>query len=130
MMLFDDLLEMDAEVISDCNFADVELLNYYKNSIRHVPELGKMVTFQLSKNLPIHQWFKYTQGFSPQIVKYYLNLWKAQKGSVFFDNFVGSGTSMLAAQDFGLTCYGWDLSPLAISWESFVESKNVKYRCS
>ncbi|MGB4774041.1 MAG: N-6 DNA methylase, partial [Daejeonella sp.] len=58
--------------------------------------------------------FQYTQGFSPQIVDYYLDRWNCKRNEVFLDPFVGSGTSLLQCQARGIKSYGWDISPLSI----------------
>jgi len=94
--------------------AEKKLLSRYGQYLDEKKELAKCVTFQLSKNTPIHRWFQYTQGFSPQIVEFYLNEWKAKPGEILLDPFVGCGTSLIVAQRKGLNSFGWDLSPLAV----------------
>lgn len=91
-----------------------KLLSIYKNKMKDNFILSRAVTFQLSKKLPVHNWFQYTQGFSPQIVDYYLDQWGSKKNDVFLDPFVGSGTSLLQCQSRGIKSYGWDISPLSI----------------
>ena len=93
---------------------EMKLLSRYGRYLNEKKDLAKSVTFQLSKNTPVHRWFQYTQGFSPQIVKFYLNEWRAKPGDILLDPFVGCGTSLVAAQKKGLNSFGWDLSPLAV----------------
>lgn len=93
---------------------ETKLLSIYKSKMSDNFLLSKAVTFQLSKKLPVHSWFQYTQGFSPQIVDYYLDRWGSKKSDVFLDPFVGSGTSLLQCQSRGIKSYGWDISPLSI----------------
>lgn len=93
---------------------ETKLLTIYKNKMIENFVLSRAVTFQLSKQLPVHSWFQYTQGFSPQIVDYYLDKWNSKRNDVFLDPFVGSGTSLLQCQLRGITSHGWDISPLSI----------------
>jgi site-specific DNA-adenine methylase len=93
---------------------ETKLLSVYKNKMKDNFILSRAVTFQLSKKLPVHSWFQYTQGFSPQIVDYYLDRWGSKKTDVYLDPFVGSGTSLLQCQSRGIKSHGWDISPLSI----------------
>lgn len=93
---------------------ETKLLSFYKNKMKDQSLLSKAVTFQLSKKLPVHSWFQYTQGFSPQVVEHYLDQWKSKKNDIFLDPFVGSGTSLLQCQTRSIKSYGWDISPLSI----------------
>jgi hypothetical protein len=93
---------------------ETKLLSIYKSKMSDNFPLSKAVTFQLSKKLPVHSWFQYTQGFSPQIVDYYLDRWGSKKSDIFLDPFVGSGTSLLQCQSRGVKSHGWDISPLSI----------------
>lgn len=93
---------------------ETKLLSVYKKKLKDNFILSRAVTFQLSKKLPVHSWFQYTQGFSPQIVDYYLDRWNCKRNEVFLDPFVGSGTSLLQCQSRGIKSHGWDISPLSI----------------
>lgn len=76
-------------------------------------ELGKYFTFELSKELPIHRWFYYKEGFAPQIIEWALKEEKITSGTLL-DPFCGVGTSMLAAKTHGLKAFGSDVSPVAV----------------
>ena len=73
----------------------------------------KLVNFSQTSDIPIHNWFYYQEGFSPVLVKRILEKLSIQKGSVLFDPFSGSGTSMLSGKDFGLKTYGFELNPFS-----------------
>ena len=91
-----------------------ELVALYSEFLQDVPELRKEVTFQNSKKMEIHNWFQYTQGFSPGLLGYYVEKWGINKSKKLLDPFVGSGTSLLFSQFRGIPCEGWDISPLAV----------------
>jgi len=93
---------------------EIELSNLYSGFITEVPQLRKEVTFQNSKKKKIHRWFQYTQGFSPGLLEYYFERWNADNNEKFLDPFVGSGTSLVYAQQAGFISEGWDISPLAV----------------
>lgn len=38
--------------------------------ITEKPELGRYMTFELSKEKPVHGWFWYKEGYAPEIVEY------------------------------------------------------------
>ncbi len=74
--------------------------------------LGPYMTFESSKTKPVHRWFHYKEGYSPEIVEYALAREKAR--GILVDPFCGAGTSLLAAKAHGLPGRGVDASELAI----------------
>lgn len=74
-------------------------------------ELGKHMTFELCKQLPMHSWFYYKEGYSPEIVKW---AFAKEKTESVFDPFCGVGTTLLAAKENGLQSRGVDSSELAV----------------
>ncbi|MBS3068407.1 hypothetical protein J4450_06890 [Candidatus Micrarchaeota archaeon] len=90
-------------------------------------ELGKYFTFELSKQMPIHNWFYYKEGFAPQVVEWaikqgVIGSWPVASGQMLIANsqkllldpFCGCGTSMLTAKGAGLNAIGFDISPIAV----------------
>jgi DNA modification methylase len=73
--------------------------------------LSEMVTFSPNKNIPIHRWFYYREGYSKAFVEWALETYKL-KGPIF-DPFCGVGTTLLASKENGLDAIGCDVSPLA-----------------
>ena len=93
-------------------------------------ELGRYFTFESSKDLPIHNWFYYKEGFAPQVVQWALQQEKidskliAQRdccnatmrhlfdasnnrnSKLLLDPFCGVGTSLLTAKSHGLNAIG------------------------
>ncbi len=59
-----------------------------------------MVSFQSSKHSPIHRWFKYREGYSEALVKYYIKKLSVKPGKCL-DPFAGSGTTAFASSQFG-----------------------------
>jgi len=74
--------------------------------------LGKYMTFQVSKEKPVHRWFYYKEGYSPEIVEYALKQEKTK--GILLDPFCGTGTSLIAAKANNLDSRGIDASELAV----------------
>ncbi len=79
--------------------------------ITNRPELGRLMTFELSKEKPIHGWFWYKEGYAPEIVEWALR--DSGATDVVLDPFCGVGTTLLAAKNAGVRSLGVDASPLA-----------------
>jgi SAM-dependent methyltransferase len=89
--------------------------------------LGPYMTFDESKQLPIHSWFWYKEGYAPQIVDWAVSVSSSQsrvsdngkqdtdnwKPKTLLDPFCGVGTSLLAAKKAGINSIGVDASDLA-----------------
>jgi methylase of polypeptide subunit release factors len=77
--------------------------------------LGPYMTFDSSKELPVHRWFWYKEGYAPQLVEWAIGQEekKKKKPESLLDPFCGVGTSLLAAKNAGITSKGIDASDLA-----------------
>ncbi len=73
----------------------------------------KVVSFQANKDEPIYRWFKYKEGFSAQLVKYFFSEYSPKPGRVF-DPFVGVGTTLFAGQELGWESFGIELLPVGV----------------
>lgn len=73
----------------------------------------KVVSFQANKDEPIYRWFKYKEGFSSSLVKYFLAKYSKRPANIL-DPFAGTGTALFAAQELGWKSYGIELLPAGI----------------
>lgn len=73
--------------------------------------LSDMVTFSPNKNVPIHRWFYYREGYSKAFVEWCLRHYSLQ--GTILDPFCGVGTTLLTAKENNLEAIGCDVSPLA-----------------
>ena len=85
--------------------------------------LANAATSRELKTLPRHRWFYFPHSFSHRLIDEALALWTLPGDGVLADNFVGAGTTLLAARQNGLSAEGFDLSPLA------VDVANAKIAC-
>ena len=73
----------------------------------------KVVSFQANKDEPIYRWFKYKEGFSSALVKYFLTEFGNKPGKIL-DPFAGAGTTFFAGQELGWKSYGVEILPVGV----------------
>jgi DNA modification methylase len=78
------------------------------------PDLRDLVTFIPNKREAIHNWYYYKEGYSRQLVEHFLKKWDIKRNEIVFDPFCGVGTTVLACKQNGISCFGTDVSPLAV----------------
>ncbi len=80
------------------------------------PELGPLVTFVPNKKLPVYSWFYYKEGFSRDFVIQMFEEFNLEPNpeKAVLDPFMGVGTTLVASREYGVTSYGFDVSPLAV----------------
>ncbi len=77
-------------------------------------DLSQAATPRLLKKRPRHRWFWFPHSYSPELVEAILDSWNLPRESRLLDPFVGAGTTLLVAQERGISADGVDLSPLAV----------------
>ncbi len=80
-------------------------------TLTHDTSLGRFMTFELSKEKPVHGWFWYKEGFAPELVEYSL---RRKAARTVLDPFCGTGTTLLSCKAAGIDSAGVDASPLAV----------------
>ncbi len=73
----------------------------------------QLVSFQANKEEPIYRWFKYKEGFSSSLVRYFLTKYSSKPGKLL-DPFAGVGTTLFAGQSLGWESYGIELLPVGM----------------
>lgn len=91
-----------------------KLYDRFKDKLEVANNLSrKVVSFQANKEEPFYRWFKYKEGFSSSLVKYFLKDYCPTDGKVL-DPFAGAGTTLFAANELGCDSYGIELLPVGI----------------
>jgi DNA modification methylase len=92
--------------------AEVELREALEVRYRRILErddaLAKLVTAEGSKDEPFHRWLSYRQGFSPALVRRFLEVARLPEGPVL-DPFSGSGTVVTECALRGRAALGSDV---------------------
>lgn len=76
-------------------------------------QFKELVNFKKNRDLPIHRWFDYKQGYAEELVRKLIEISKPKKGSSVVDPFNGVGTTQIVSQSFGLESIGLDVNPVA-----------------
>ena len=88
------------------------LLDRFSNKLETANNLSRrVVSFQANKDEPIYRWFKYKEGFSSTLVKYFLSEYSNKPGKVL-DPFAGAGTTLFSGQEMGWESHGIELLPV------------------
>lgn len=83
-----------------------------------------LVNFSKNRNLPIHSWFDYKQGYSPELIQKLVGDLGVPSDGLILDPFNGVGTTLLAADSMGIASVGFDVNPVAVLASKV---KNRKY---
>lgn len=71
----------------------------------------KDVTFVKSKDIPFQRWYPYIEGYSPEFVKSLIKNYGISD-TLIYEPFAGTGTTLLAADDCGLSTVYSEVNPL------------------
>jgi len=91
-----------------------KLYDKFKDIIETDLRLNRtLVSFQANKKEPFYRWFKYKEGFSKNLINYYLDKYTDKNGHIL-DPFTGAGATLFAARERGWTTTGIELLPVGI----------------
>jgi len=94
------------------NYYRSQLLKKFESKFQHDKFLTRQtVSFQANKTTPIYRWFKYKEGFSANLVQYYIEKFNLQNTRVL-DPFAGVGTSLFASTEYGCHATGIEILPV------------------
>ena len=72
------------------------------------------VTPRSGRTAARHRWFLFPHSFSSELVEALAREWTLGRDDRLLDPFAGSGTSLLSARTLGISCDGFDISPLSV----------------
>jgi len=91
-----------------------KLFDKFKHLIQTDFKLNRtLVSFQANKKEPFYRWFKYKEGFSKNLINYFLDKY-ADKPNHILDPFAGAGATLFAARERGWATTGIELLPVGI----------------
>ncbi len=74
---------------------------------------SSLLNYSNDLNKPFQRWCRYKEGFSKDFVKQIINEYKSDDCLNILDPFVGSGTTILAANEMGYNGYGFEVNPFS-----------------
>src|SRR5437867_11386440 len=89
-----------------------KLFHQFQDKLQTANHVSRQeVSFQANKSQPVYRWFKYKEGFSSSLVKYFLSQYAPNPGRLL-DPFAGAGTSLFAGEELGWESHGIELLPV------------------
>ncbi len=113
-------LSKDKVILDNDNHID--LIKRYKKIIARLIDkydfitndnYKNLVNFSTNKEIPIHSWYDYKQGYARDLVASILNDVSPDKKLLVLDPFSGVGTTNLVAKEMGYNSIGIDINPMA-----------------
>jgi len=99
---------------SDVAAARAALHERYADVLSVNPDLDcTLVSFQANKREPFYGWFKYKEGFSSRLVRYFLDRLAPGPGDML-DPFAGAGAALFASREVGWNATGIELLPVGV----------------
>ena len=84
----------------------------------------KLVNFSQVRNKPIHRWFYFQEGYSPELVVKLIKHLDIKNYDFIFDPFAGSGTTLLTAKELGVRSMGFEINPFSVF---MIKAKTTNY---
>jgi DNA modification methylase/SAM-dependent methyltransferase len=119
-------IEVNKNLAKKNRFMPVKLSRYEKLHCERF-DLRRMVTFELNKSIPIHNWYSFTQGFSEPLIFEIIKAIDIPAKAKILDPFVGSGTTLVACLKEGIKCTGIEISPL-MAWVTKIKTRRWDHK--
>lgn len=82
-----------------------------KNSVHYYKIHRDQATFKSGLSKEVHNWFRLTPSFGPDLVRYILDHFKYTNKSIVLDPFAGAGTTLIECQLLNIKSYGFEINP-------------------
>lgn len=80
--------------------------------VRRLDGFSDLVNYAPMADEPVHRWFPYREGYSTRLVDALVG--KMRRDKKILDPFCGCGTTLIAGQRLGFSCYGLEVNPLSV----------------
>ncbi|MCX7021416.1 MAG: DNA methyltransferase [bacterium] len=84
------------------------------NNVGYVVEFADIdgVTYLNGTESPIHNWFRLTPSYSPELVNFFIDIFKCNSNTLVCDPFLGKGTTAIELKKRGIPYVGIEINPL------------------
>lgn len=89
-----------------------EELGKIEDKITYKPIKSSRATFLSGTKKEVHQWFRLTPSFGPDLVDIMLNQMKHVKNEIVLDPFCGASTTLIQCKINGIESFGFEINPL------------------
>lgn len=72
-----------------------------------------LLNYSKDLDTSLQRWYRYKEGYSIELVKNIINKYNKYNNGIIVDPFVGSGTTLLAANEMNLDSYGFEVNPFS-----------------
>lgn len=102
-----------------------KLESRYSDKLKKNYDLSRsLVSFQANKKVPGYRWYKFKEGFSLALVKYFFRKLNIPQDGHILDPFAGSGTTLFAASQNNLNSTGIELLPIG---EEIIQARKILF---
>ena len=78
--------------------------------VNYVKEYGRIMQFNKNKDICIHRWYPFVEGYSKEFIESIVNE-QTQKVDLCLEPFSGSGTTALELSTKGINCISFEVNP-------------------
>ena len=93
--------------ITKCFYKSIEESGFKYQEI----DIGD-ITFKAGQSESVHRWYRLTPSYSPNLVRFFIDLFKITKNDFVVDPFSGRGTTVIECQKRGIKALGVEINPL------------------
>ena len=105
--------------------------------VNYLDSYGRIMQFNKNKNIYIHGWYPFVEGYSKEFIRSIINEYKDRVGKypeLCLEPFMGSGTTPLELQKLNIDCESFEVSPFMYNLAtakmetSYTVNKFLEYR--
>jgi len=114
----EETIALPRETVLDNQIERKRLYQKYCQKLEINTELTRqLVSFQANKSASFYRWLKYKEAFSSELVRYCINRFHPDHGSVrtILDPFAGAGTTLTTSTKAGWKATGIELLPVGVA---------------
>lgn len=113
MSKFEELLQKNKTYSSSELYDFILYLEKKYSIINSFDHYNSLVNFSKNMDTPVHEWFKYREGFSGALIDELIDNSNLSSKDMVVDPFVGSGTTLVSAVSKGYDAIGIDVNPMS-----------------